>query len=455
MPFTLAIAGRPNVGKSTLFNRLTGRRVAITDDTPGVTRDWREGEGNIGPLEFSIIDTAGWEHAGKGTLQARMTGQSIMAIERADAVLFVIDGREGVTSTDQDIARALRKTGKPIALVANKAESNLKGEILAQAIRLGFGEPTAISAEHNLGMADLYDAVEALGLEEKAVEASEDDDAVRPDKPINIAFIGRPNAGKSTLMNQLLKEERVLTGPEAGITRDAISADFSYKGRPMRLVDTAGIRRRSKVEDKLEKMAVGDTLHTIQHAEIVVLLMDATLALEKQDLALADMVEKEGRGLVVAINKWDLVEKKNREKYLEAFTKRMGEALAQVKDVPVVTMAAETGENIHKVIDAVLRVHALWNRKLGTGELNRWLHEALEKHAPPMVSGRRIKIRYLTQTKTRPPTFQLFCNLGAKDVPESYMRYLTNDLRREFDLPSVPIRMILRKGSNPYADKKN
>ena len=304
-------------------------------------------------------------------------------------------------------------------------------------------------------MADLYDAVEALGLEEKAVEASEDDDAVRPDKPINIAFIGRPNAGKSTLMNQLLKEERVLTGPEAGITRDAISADFSYKGRPMRLVDTAGIRRRSKVEDKLEKMAVGDTLHTIQHAEIVVLLMDATLALEKQDLALADMVEKEGRGLVVAINKWDLVEKKNREKYLEAFTKRMGEALAQVKDVPVVTMAAETGENIHKVIDAVLRVHALWNRKLGTGELNRWLHEALEKHAPPMVSGRRIKIRYLTQTKTRPPTFQLFCNLGAKDVPESYMRYLTNDLRREFDLPSVPIRMILRKGSNPYADKKN
>ncbi len=465
MTFTLAIVGRPNVGKSTLFNRLTGTRHAIVDDTPGVTRDWREGQGHLGPLEFTVIDTAGWEYAPKETLQARMVEMTQAAAEQADMLLMVVDGRSGITATDRDIAKRIRKFGKPVALCVNKAESKLDASIAQDAERLGFGDAAAISAEHGEGLADLYQVlINAMkdgqmmdGQKKDSVETSIDvsDDAensahlssAHPSSPLHIAIVGRPNAGKSTLMNALLGKERVLTGPEAGITRDAIAADFTYRGQPIKLVDTAGMRKKSNVQAKIEKAAVSDAVRVIKYAHVVVVLLDSQTALEKQDLAIASLVESEGRGLVIAINKWDLVEDK--DAYMDAVKERIRDVLPQIKSVPILTISALQKKQLHKVLDAALEVYKVWNSKLGTGELNRWLEKAVTKHTPPMVDGIRLKIKYMTQTKIRPPTFQLFIN-KANELPESYSRYLINAMRDHFDLPGIPIRFILRKGKNPY-----
>jgi GTP-binding protein len=454
MTFTLAIVGRPNVGKSTLFNRLTGTRHAIVDDTPGVTRDWREGKGNLGPLEFTVIDTAGWEYAPKETLQARMVEMTQAAAEQADMLLMVVDGRAGITATDRDIAKRIRKFGKPVALCVNKAESKLDASIANDAMKLGFGEPAAISAEHGEGLADLYSVVEGkisssslMPSEEENESAEESDEKPLESSPMHIAIVGRPNAGKSTLMNALLGKERVLTGPEAGITRDAIASDFTYRGQPIKLVDTAGMRKRSNVQAKIEKAAVSDAVRVIKYAHVVVVLLDAQTALEKQDLTIASLVESEGRGLVIAINKWDLV--KNKEEYMETVESRIKDVLPQIKSVPILTISALQKKQLHKVLDASLEVYKVWNSKLGTGELNRWLEKAVTKHTPPMVNGIRLKIKYMTQTKIRPPAFQLFVN-KANELPESYSRYLINNMRDHFNLPGIPIRFVLKKSKNPY-----
>jgi GTP-binding protein len=470
--FTLTIVGRPNVGKSTLYNRLTGTRHAIVHDTPGVTRDWREGQGSVGPMEFKIIDTAGWEYAEKDSLQTRMVEMTIMAAHEADILLMLVDGRSGITATDRDIAKRIRKFGKPIALVVNKAESKLDAQLTKDCFALGFGAPALISAEHNEGMADLYELIDRVRSEagakdpkntafEVEVELTKEEaeaEELPPEverhistDPLHIAIIGRPNAGKSTLMNAFLGKERVLVGPEAGITRDAITADFVYKGRAIKLVDTAGMRRKANVQEVLEKMAVGDALRVIRFAQIVIVLLDAQTALEKQDLAIAALVESEGRGLVIAINKWDLVEDK--DAYMEAFEERMVDVLPQIKDVPIITLSALKGRNVPAILDAAIKVYALWNTKIGTGALNRWLDEATHAHTPPMVNGIRLKIGYATQTKIRPPTFQLFMSKSEK-MPDSYVRYLMNNMRAHFRLPGVPLRFILRKKKNPYDKAK-
>jgi GTP-binding protein len=454
MSFTLAILGRPNVGKSTLYNRLTGTRHALVHDTPGVTRDWREGDAGLGPLRFRILDTAGWENAKSGTLQARMLEQTRAAAARADALLLVVDGREGLTAMDRDILREIRKTGKPVALAVNKAESKLAGGMLEDALSLGLGEPAMISAEHNEGMAELYEVVEQMirGSDDpREGDIGSSDHPVIGSSPIQIAFIGQPNAGKSTLLNRILKEERVLVSPEAGTTRDAIAADFEWKGEKLKLVDTAGMRKKAKVGETLEKMAVGDTLRVIRFAQVVVVLMDAASPLERQDLSIVSLVEREGRALVVALNKWDEV--KEKEIYLTAFHREMLRLLPQVKQVQIVPISALKGTGVNQLLDAALKAYASWNVKIPTAALNRWLEDALATHQPPLVKGRRMKFRYLTQAKTRPPTFQIFGNISASDAPESYLRYLVNSLREAFDLPGVPIRLILRKPKNPYAEK--
>jgi GTP-binding protein len=451
-PVKIAIVGRPNVGKSTLFNRLVGKRLAIVDDTPGVTRDRREAEAALGGVAFIAIDTPGLDEAPEAALEGRMRQQTEKAIAESAAAIFVIDARAGVTPLDQRFAQLLRESGKPIIIAANKAESAAAEAGVLDAWSLGLGEPIAISAEHGMGLSELAEAL-APHLESSA-EAEADDESEDwndPEKPLRVAIVGRPNAGKSTLVNRLLGEERMLTGPEAGITRDAISIEWRWRGPdrdwPVKLFDTAGMRKKAKVASKLEKLSVADALRAVQFAEVVVLLIEATAPLEKQDLQIADLVLREGRALVVAVNKWDLVEDK------DAAAKAIRETaefnLAQAPGVPIVFISAETGRGVDKLMPAVLNVYRDWNARVKTPDLNRWLEAAVERHPPPAVAGQRIKLRYIAQTKTRPPTFVAKCT-RAEDLPAAYRRYLVNGIRQAFDLWGVPIRLILQRPENPF-----
>ena len=456
MTITVAIIGRPNVGKSTLFNRLVGRRQALVDDEPGVTRDWREGDGALGDLRFRVLDTAGLEDADKETLADRMRAQTERAIEQADLALFVIDAREGVTPADRHFSNLLRRRKGPIVLVANKTESRAGDVGIAEAFALGLGEPVAVSAAHGDGMDALYDALRPFVDTDAAsgvtgdLQIESDSPAPEPIRPLQLAIVGRPNVGKSTLVNRLIDEERLLTGPEAGITRDAVAVEWRWHDRAIRLIDTAGMRRRSKIEAKLEKLSVADTLNAIRFAEVVILVIDAEQMLERQDLAIASLVENEGRALVIAVNKWDIVEEK--QAALKRLQDRIELSLPQLHGLTYVTLSAKTGKGLDKLMPAAFAVHESWNRRITTPVLNRWLAGVQERHPPPLVDGRRLKIRYMAQANIRPPTFALFASKPG-DLPDSYRRYLVNQLREDFDLPGVPIRMMLRKGTNPYADK--
>ncbi|HEY0102888.1 MAG TPA: ribosome biogenesis GTPase Der [Brevundimonas sp.] len=443
MALKVAIVGRPNVGKSTLFNRLVGKRLALVDDRPGVTRDRRYADGNIGDMDLTLIDTAGYEDVTDESLESRMREQTEAAIEDADLILFMMDAREGVTSLDQIFADRLRHQHKPVILLANKSESRESGGGIGEAWSLGFGEPVAISAEHGEGMADLYAAVVAASADIFIEEVDE------PDKPIRIAIIGRPNAGKSTLINRLIGEDRMLTGPEAGITRDSISVDWEYEGQNIRLVDTAGMRRKARVQEKLEKLSVADTIRAITFAEVVVLVMDKDDAFDTQDLQLADLVEREGRALVYVAAKWDL--ETEPQSKLAKLTQMAEDKLPQLKGSPFVALSSHSGRGVERLMPAVLQAHATWSVKVKTKDLNTWLALATQRHPPPAVDGKRIKPKYMAQTKARPPTFVLMAS-RAESMPEQYKRYLVNNLRESFDLPGTPIRLIVKSGSeNPYA----
>ena len=465
MSFKLAIVGRPNVGKSTLFNRLVGKRLALVDDQPGVTRDLREGEARLGDLRFTVIDTAGLEDATDDSLPGRMRKLTERAVEMADACLFVLDARAGVTPVDEVFADILRRKSARVILAANKAEGRAADAGVLEAYALGLGEPIRLSAEHGEGMAELATVlaplVDAAGeaAEEEApetdVDVDEDGELVAPgrQRPLQIAIVGRPNAGKSTLVNALLGEERMLTGPEAGITRDAISVTMDWDGRPVRVFDTAGMRKRAKVQEKLEKLSVGDALRAVKFAEVVVVLLDAAIPFETQDLRIADLAEREGRAVVVAVNKWDLEE--DRQEKLKELKEMFERLLPQLRGAPLVTVSAKTGRGLDRLRQAVETAHEIWNRRVSTARLNRWLGAMLEAHPPPAPGGRRIKMRYMTQVKTRPPAFVVMCS-HPEAVPESYSRYLVNGLRDDFDMPGTPIRLTLRgQGDrNPYKDKK-
>ena len=451
MSFTVAVIGRPNVRKSTLFNRLTGKRLAIVDNIPGVTRDRREGDGSIAGLDFTVIDTAGLDDAGDGSLEARMREQTERALDDADVALFLIDARAGVTPLDEHFADWLRRHETPVIVVANKCEGGAGQGGLLETYGLGLGDPVALSAEHGEGLDGLFEALLPFGPPEgEAEEETETGDAWKT-KPLKLAIVGRPNAGKSTIINKLLGDERMLTGPEAGITRDSISVSWDWDGHPIRLIDTAGLRRKARVTGKLEGLSVGDALRAIRFAEVVVLTVDATLGLEKQDLSIARLVIEEGRALVLAVNKWDLA--KDRKAVMSGIEDRLMTSLPQVRGIPVIPCSAKTGKGMDKLLPAVFSVYETWNRRVETGGLNRWLEAMTEAHPPPVAKGRRIKIRYMTQAKTRPPTFIVFAS--RKDaLPESYVRYLINGLRESFDLPAVPIRVNLRAGKNPYVKGK-
>ncbi len=441
----VAIVGRPNVGKSTLFNRLAGRKLAIVDDRPGVTRDRRFGAGRLGDLDLELIDTAGFEDAHDESLEARMRVQTERAVAEAQVILFVIDAREGVTALDQVFGEVLRRCAAPVIVVANKSEGRAGESGALDAYGLGFGEPVALSAEHGEGLADLYQAVMAAApAEEDPLGGTEDGD-----KPIRIAVVGRPNAGKSTLINALIGEDRLLTGPEAGITRDAIGVEWAFETRRVRLVDTAGLRRKAKVEEGLEHLSTRDTLRAITFAEVVLLVMDATHPFETQDLTIADLVEREGRALVFILAKWDLVQ--NPQAALAEFIDQAERQLPQLRGAPVVALSAETGRGLDRLMPAVISAHTHWSTKIKTRDLNDWLREAVERHPPPAVDGRRVRPKYMAQTKARPPTFVLFASRADK-LAESYRRYLINSLRHSFDLPGTPIRITIKSGSNPYAD---
>ncbi len=444
---TLAIVGRPNVGKSTLFNRLAGRRLAIVDDRPGVTRDRRFAAGRLGDLDLRLIDTAGFEDLTGESLEARMRRQTELAVAQAEVVLFVVDAREGVVAADELFAKVLRRSGKRIVVVANKTEGRAGDAGALEAHGLGLGEPISISAEHGEGLGDLYAALLAAGTD----DAQAEDELAEPgDKPIRLAIVGRPNAGKSTLVNRLIGEERLLTGPEAGITRDAIPVDWDWRGRRVRLVDTAGLRRKARIEEKLEKLSTQDTLRAITFAEVVVLVMDATHPFETQDLTIADLVEREGRCLVFVLAKWDLVEDPGPR--LKGFVEHAERMLPQLRGAPVVALSAETGRGLDRLMPAVVKAHGDWSTKLKTRDLNDWLKLAVERHPPPAVNGRRVKPKYMAQTKARPPTFVLFASRADK-LPDSYRRYLVNSLRLSFELPGTPIRISVKSGKNPYAEE--
>ena len=440
---TIAIVGRPNVGKSTLFNRLVGKRLALVDDRPGVTRDRREGDANLLGLEFRVIDTAGFEDEDPHTLPGRMRQQTEAAVREADAALFLIDAREGVTPLDEEIGRWLRVETTPVVVVGNKAEGRAGEAGILDAFRLGLGEPIAISAEHGEGVADLFQALRAH-VEHADFEDEEEEGG---DHPLQLAVVGRPNAGKSTLVNRMLGEERMITGPEAGITRDSISLDWEWEGRAVRLVDTAGLRKRAKVEDKLERLSAADTRRAIDYAEVVVLLLDATRGLEVQDLKIAAQVIEEGRVLIIALNKWDVAE--SASSLFNGVKAALGEGLAQLRDVPLLTVSAKTGKGIDMVLKVAFELREAWGRRIPTGELNRWFENAIEANPPPAPKGQRIKLRYITQVKSRPPTFVVFGN-RTDELPESYRRYLVNALRRDLNLGVVPLRLSFRGRSNPF-----
>ena len=468
----LAIVGRPNVGKSTMFNKLAGKHLAIVDDTPGVTRDWREADGDLFGQPLTIIDTAGLEEAFDDSIQGRMRKQTEAALDMADVILFVIDGREGVTPADEHFAAFLRRQKKPIILAVNKCESNKSQSGLGESYSLGFGEPVAMSAAHSIGFDDLFNALEPHfpednddeddehsstnnfddlddieGQENYTFQQEEDD----PEKPIKIAIVGRPNVGKSTLLNAILEEQRVMTGPEAGITRDAIAVDWNYEGRKFKLVDTAGMRRRTRVTDNIERMSVDDSMRAIRLAQIVILVVDGNEALEKQDLQIAQHVADEGRALVIAVNKWDSV--KGRSDVLDDIKHKLATSLAQTKDIEFATISAKNGKNIDKLFYKALKTYEIWNTRVATGGLNRWLAKMESQNPAPLVSGRHNRMKYITQIKTRPPTFAIWVS-RPKELPDSHKRYIVNGLRRDFNIPSVPLRLLVRASKNPYAHKK-
>ncbi|MBN9675039.1 ribosome biogenesis GTPase Der [Salipiger bermudensis] len=471
MTFSLAIVGRPNVGKSTLFNRLVGRRLALVDDQPGVTRDLREGEGKLGDLRFTVIDTAGLEDATDDSLPGRMRRLTERAVDMADVCLFMIDARVGVTPTDEIFAEILRKRAKHVILGANKSEGSAADAGVLEAYALGLGEPLRISAEHGEGMLDLYGALQPLadGFAERAAEeapetdvsvdeeVSEEADESLPEitatKPLQIAVVGRPNAGKSTLVNKIIGEERLLTGPEAGITRDAISVRTEWGGVPMRIFDTAGMRKKARVQEKLEKLSVSDGLRAVKFAEVVVVLLDAAIPFEQQDLRIADLAEREGRAVVIAVNKWDIEDEKQEK--LRDLKESFERLLPQLRGAPLVTVSAKTGRGLDRLQAAIMKAWEVWNRRISTGQLNRWLEGMVSSHPPPAPQGRRIKLRYMTQAKTRPPGFVVMCS-RPQDMPDSYTRYLVNGLRESFDMPGTPIRLYMRGqgDKNPYKGRR-
>ena len=469
MSFTLAIVGRPNVGKSTLFNRLVGKRLALVDDQPGVTRDLREGQGRLGDLRFIVVDSAGLEMADDDSLQGRMRRLTERAVDEADVCLFVIDARIGVTAADEYFAEILRRRAKHVILAANKAEGRAGEAGAMEAYALGLGEPLRLSAEHGEGMDDLYrallplaDAFEAANVQQApetdidVSEDGEDDESWRPSaaKPLQIAVIGRPNAGKSTLINKIIGEDRLLTGPEAGITRDSISVTTEFMDTPIRIFDTAGMRKKARISDKLEKLSVADGLRAVRFAEVVVVLLDVGIPFEQQDLRIADFAETEGRAVVVAANKWDLEDDKPHK--LNELREAFERLLPQLKGAPLVTVSARTGKGLDRLHNAILKAHEVWNRRVPTARLNQWLGAMTEAHPPPAPGGRRIRLRYMTQVKTRPPAFVVMATHTDK-LPDSYQRYLINGLRADFDMPGTPIRLTFRdQGTkNPYRDKAN
>jgi len=465
MTLKVAIVGRPNVGKSTLFNRLAGRKIAIVDDQPGVTRDRKETTGRLGDLDMILIDTAGFEDVTDASLEARMRKQTEVAINEADVTIFLYDARAGVTPIDERFAQLLRKSGKPVVLAANKCEGKQGDEGLMEAWRLGLGDPAPISAEHGEGMADLFEAL--AGVQTKLEDSGqllklepevEDDEPFDPDaeappepnKPIRIAFVGRPNAGKSTLLNGILEDERFITGPEAGITRDSVTVAWHWREKEIRLVDTAGLRKRAKVQEKLERASTMETTHSIRFADVVVLVMDPRDAFEKQDVQIANLVIREGRGLVFAITKWDTVDtpsEARKEMDHQAFAH-----LPHAAGTPLVPVSGVTRKNLDKLMDACLKVHKDWSARIKTRDLNDWLLYVTQKHPPPAPNGKRIKPRYMAQMKTRPPTFVMMASRG-NEMPDTYKRYLLNELREAFDLPGVPLRLIIKQGKNPFVDK--
>ena len=465
----LAIIGRPNVGKSTLFNKLVGKHLAIVDDTPGVTRDWREAQGTLFGQPLTLIDTAGLEESFDESIQGRMRKQTEAALAQADCILFVIDGRAGVTPADEHFATFLRKQKKPVILAVNKCENaKTTQSAVAESYALGFGEPSPLSAAHSIGFEDLYENLRPYFREETGEESEEineskdfgDLDSIEgqedfefqqeepeTEKALKLAIIGRPNVGKSTLLNAIVKQERVMTGPEAGTTRDAIAVDWTYENRTFRLVDTAGMRKKSKIQNVIEKLSVEDSLRAIRLAQIVVLVLDANAALEKQDLQIADHVIAEGRAMIVAVNKWDTIE--NRNEKLEEIKYKLTTSLAQTRDLPVVTLSALNGRNIERLLDLALETYEIWNKRIATSGLNRWLARMESQNPPPLVGGRPNRLKYITQIKTRPPTFVLWLS-KPQDLPDTYKRYIINGLREQYDIPGVPVRLMLRTSKNPY-----
>jgi GTP-binding protein len=470
MSFTVAIVGRPNVGKSTLFNRLVGKKLALVDDTPGVTRDRRPGDARLVDLKFTIVDTAGLEEADAESLQGRMRAQTEAAIDDADLSLFVVDAKMGLTPVDMALAEMLRRRGRPVVLVANKSEARGSDSGFYDAFSLGLGEPTPISAEHGQGMLDLRDAIVAALGEERAfppkedvavtdvdvpqtdVDGEDDEEPAYDDtKPLRVAIVGRPNGGKSTLINRFLGEDRLLTGPEAGITRDSISVEWDWRGRTIKMFDTAGMRRKAKVVEKLEKLSVADTLRAIRFAELVVIVFDATIPFEKQDLHIVDLVLREGRAAVLAFNKWDMIE--DPQEVLADLREKTDRLLPQARGIRAVPISGQTGRGLDKLMQSIIDTDKVWNKRISTARLNRWLEQQQVQHPPPAVSGRRIKLKYMTQVKARPPAFMISCT-RSDALPESYTRYLINGLREDFDMPSVPIRIHYRSPDNPYESRK-